>query len=145
MCQGTISPTWRFITNHERGFVGSQSGLEPPQQNYKALCFLNRTPPSQVLLLHLPWVEGSQFPFKILMGIGALAARWDRKISFSLNVKLSTLCRVATAYIFCFKFPRPNQKGSIFPTFTEYIYMKERWVLQFLFCKPPQSARTPSL
>lgn len=34
-----VSPTPRFAANHEGGFWGSQSGLEPPPENYKALCF----------------------------------------------------------------------------------------------------------
>lgn len=37
--QGNVNPTWRFMTNHGSGFWGSLSGLEQPQQNYKALCF----------------------------------------------------------------------------------------------------------
>ena len=37
--QGNVSPSPRFLTNHEGRFGGPQSGLEQPRQNYKALCF----------------------------------------------------------------------------------------------------------
>ena len=35
----SVSPTLRFVANHEGGFWGAQLGLEPPPENYKALCF----------------------------------------------------------------------------------------------------------
>ena len=126
--QGNVRPTLKFITNHEGGFGGSQSGLEQPHRNHRALCFCIKSsepvpPPSPDL-----W-KGHNFPPRL----------WGVLRALVTNLRPSSLFRTARAHILCFALSFQDLVWkAMFSLSLKEENGKEKWVFDWRFANLPR-------